>query len=189
MFFGNHITIYALLSRWLLRIALFSRYFFGVLRGTSIDVCTLGCQNYQQINISHHLHSSWPSRPHPPTHPTQADHWIVRRCRDPILSSVRTRQHASPGCGLNLAGGHYGHWWDAKQHENTMTWNFKRKCWNKKVTVFCLLRPLLLGGQTFHLQICLTLNASMQCPLRSKVSPLCPQPPARTMLKICWPLR
>ena len=45
MFFGNHITIYALLSRWLLRIALFSRYFFGVLRGTSIDVCTLGCQN------------------------------------------------------------------------------------------------------------------------------------------------
>ena len=98
---------------------------------------------YHPISTHHDPHLT----PHPPPHPTQADHWIVPRCRDPMLSSVRTRQHASPGCGFNLPGGHNGHWRDAKQHKNTMTWNFKRKCWNKKATVFCLSRPLLLGGR------------------------------------------
>ena len=42
------------------------------------------------------------------TPPPRADHWIVPRCRDPMLSSVRTRRHASPGSALNLGGGHNG---------------------------------------------------------------------------------
>ena len=51
---------------------------------------------------------------------------------------------------------------------------------------FFVCRDLYFWGvdfQTFHLQICFSLNASMQCPLRSKVSPLCPQPPRGPCLK------
>ena len=95
-----------------------------------------------------------------------------------MLSSVRTRRHASTGCGLNLVGGHNGQW-DAKQHKNTM--NFQEK----EGTIFCWWCFYFWGVdvETFHFQICFTLNASMQCLLRSEVSSLCPQPPRGPCLK------
>ena len=103
------------------------------------------------------------------TPPPRADHWIVPRCRDPMLSSVRTRRHASPGCALNLGGGHNGEGgvvlnsikipWSCEKIDSSGIVGTGR--WHFCICIFFYVKiHFALEGflQTFHLKIFFNLN-------------------------------